>query len=507
VKAAPRTTRTTRRASGGTAPKVRNSAFEAGAVQTRRTFGWRAPTTSPNGVLSSLGTLRDRSRAAVRNNGYGKEAIDKLVSNIVGTGIKPLSKADDAAFARQVTDLWVKWTDESDADGLLDFYGQQAQIVRTWKEAGEVFVRIRPRLTSDGLSVPMQIQVIEPELCPYSHSLVVPTSGNKVKAGIEFNAIGQRVAYWFFQSRPGDVDDADFSQLRRIPADSVIHVYDPLRAGQLRGVPHLTSVLIRLNEIDRMDDAVLLRQQLANLFVAFVKRPTTLGETEAIHPLTGQPLSSVGDRPMLTLEPGLFQELAPGEELEFSEPPAAPDSYPAFMRQQLQAVAAGAGVPYEVLTGDMSNVNDRVVRVLLHEFRRRIQTWQHHIIAFQFCRRVYQAWMDRVFLSGAIPIPVAYVENPEPWARVKWMPQGWPYLHPVQDVEADQAAIRAGFTSRSSVVSERGEDAQSIDTEQASDNKRADDLHLKYDSDGRQPKNAAAKPVTDPVTEPTGAPA
>lgn len=447
-----------------------------------------------------LGTLRDRSRAATRNNGYAKEAIDKLVSNIIGTGIKPLSKADDPDFAQQAMALFERWTDQSDADGLLDFYGQQAQVARTWKEAGECFIRVRPRRLEDGLTVPLQLQVIEPELCPHTLALTSPVPGNKVKAGIEFNNIGQRVAYWFYASRPGDITDVDFTQLRRVPAETVLHVYDPLRAGQLRGIPHLTPVLILLNEIDKVNDAVVLRVQLSNLFSGFLKRPITQGgDAEPIHPLTGGPLDTVGDRPALTLEAGLVQELGPGEEFQFSEPPDPPDTYAAFMRQQLQAVAAGAGVPYEVLTGDMANVNDRVVRVILHEFRRRVQSWQHNVMAFQFCRQVWRAWLDRAWMANLLPIPIEYIENPEPWARVKWMPQGWPYLHPVQDVDADQKAIRSGFTSRSQVVSERGEDAASIDQEQAADNERADALKLKYDSDGRQTKNASTASPAEPA--------
>jgi len=73
------------------------------------------------------------------------------------------------------------------------------------------------------------------------------------------------------------------------------------------------------------------------------------------------------------VEPGTFQELAPGEEVEFSDPPDAPSTYPAYMKQQLMGVAAATGVPYEVLTGDMAGLNDRVMRVVLHEFRRAIQ--------------------------------------------------------------------------------------------------------------------------------------
>lgn len=485
-------------------PKVKNN--YRGASQARRNLGWHSPTSTPNsGVLSSLTLLRDRSRGAVRNDPFAKGTLDKIVTNMIGTGIKPLSQVADPVFRALLHTTFERWTDESDADGLLDFYGQQSQIVRGWKEGGEVFVRLRPRLPEDGLTVPLQLQVLEPELCPHTTDRELP-NGNRVRAGIEFNRIGKRVAYWFVPTRPGDPDEIDLSILRRVPADSVIHLYDPLRPGQLRGTPHLTQALVKLYELDKFDDATLLRQQLANLFVGFIKRPgTATGDTQ-INPLTGEEtdVSSL-ERPMQSLEPGLFQELDPGDDVQFSDPPDVGPTYPDFMRQQLFAVCAATGVPYETLTGDMSKVNDRTVRVILQEFRRAIQAAQHQILVFQFCRRVFTAWMDAAFFAQSLPIPFEYLENPATWNRVKWVPHSWPYLHPVQDVEAERASVRAGFTSRAAVVSERGEDAEAIDRENAADNKRADDLGLSYDSDGRKPiggaKNSAA-PAADPATDP-----
>lgn len=482
------------RGRGRKVPAARaSSAFEAGG-QSRRTLTWRPPSTSPNTqLLQSLGTLRSRSRHAVRNDGWGKGTIDKLVTNIIGTGVKPLSKAQDAEFRRAVQALWLQWTDESDADGLLDFYGQQAQAVRAWLEAGEVFVRLRLRLPSDGLHVPLQLQILEPELCPYTHNTTLP-SGNKVRAGIEFDRIGRRVAYWFHPSRPGDQEDFDASQLRRVPADFVLHIYEPLRPGQIRGIPHLTQALIKLHELDKFEDATLLRSQIANLFAGFIKRPAV--DSSDVHPLTGLAADSTSPdgRPILSLEPGIFQELEPGEEVEFNSPPQADPFGPAFMKQQLMSVSAATGVPYEVLTGDMSGLNDRVMRVVLHEFRRQIQARQHHIVAYQFCRPVWAAWFDRVYLSGRLPLPAAYAADPEPWAAVRWMPQGWPYIHPVQDVMAAQSAIKAGFTSRSAVVSEQGEDAEVIDAEQAEDNRRAGEFGLVYESGTAAPAPAPAVP-------------
>jgi hypothetical protein len=72
------------------------------------------------------------------------------------------------------------------------------------------------------------------------------------------------------------------------------------------------------------------------------------------------------------------------------------------------------------------------------------------------------------------------------------MPQGWPYIHPVQDVAAAKEAIRNGLTSRSAVIAQQGEDAAQIDAQQAEDNARADELDLTYDSDGRNSGTGAA---------------
>lgn len=485
---------------------VKASIYEAGTTGNRRAIRWHAPTTTPNQTLGSLSTLRDRSRSAVRNDGWAKGLVDKLVTNIVGTGIKPLSKADSVGFARKIQDLWTLWTDSSDAAGLLDFYGQQAQGCRCWLEAGEFFARIRTRRPEDGLPVPIQIEILEPEMCPHSWTTNAP-NGNKIKAGIEFNAIGQRVAYWFYSSRPGDVEDWNVGDLRRVPAESVIHVFDPLRAGQLRGLPHLTQALIRLYELDKYDDAQLIRQQIAALYAGFVR---SAGSTDAsVNPITG--LADYGTTPdgapIASLEPGIMQSLAPGEEITFSSPPDAGPTYAVFIQQQLRAACAAAGVPYEVLTGEMTGLNDRIMRVILHEFRRGIQARQHQIIAHQFCRPIWNAFLDQVWLSGALDISDEFPSNRDPWARVKWMPQGWPYLHPVQDVDAAQRAIKAGFTSRSAVVSEQGEDASVIDEEQASDNARAKELGLIYESGTDKPKAAAPapfapKPSPDPDEDP-----
>lgn len=477
---------------GGMTRRVRQQ-YEAGD-HVRRTSAWHAPSSFPNDALYQLTTLRNRSRAAVRNDGIAKAILDKLVSNVVGTGIRPLFKADDAALRPILDAAFVRWTDESDADGLLDFYGQMAQAARTWFEAGECFVRFRFRRPEDGLFVPFQIQVLEPEFCPHDYT-EPQRNGNRVRAGIEFDAIGRRVAYHFHTSRPGDLQDIDPAQLRRVPAESVVHLYDPQRAGQLRGMPQLTQALVELYEIKKMKDAVLLRQQLSNMLVGFVKRSPMMADA-AIDPFTGAaPDTSFGDKPLVTWEPGTFQELEDGQELEFSEPPDPAATFKDYLRGAYASACSSAGVPYELVTGDMSGLNDRVVRVILNEFAQRVEAWQHQILVYQLCRRVNAAWLDQAVLVGAVPIDrTAYFRDRYAFQAAKFTPPRRRYLHPVQDVDAQIRAILAGFTSRAAVVNEWGEDAETVDAEQAVDNARADQLRLRYSSDGRF-VNSSATPT------------
>lgn len=487
------------------ARRVRASALYDAASSGPRTTNWYAPTVGANAsVVYNLTNLRNRSRQAARNDGFAKGAIDALVYNIVGYGIKPLSGAKDESIRKAITELWNRWVGQSASDGRLGFYGQQLQVVRCWLEGGDGFILLHPRRPEDKLPVPLHLQNLEPEQCPHTYTTRA-SNGNSIKAGIEFDRIGRRVAYYFCRER---VQDLDWSagDLRRVAVgavsfkgDRVLHLYDPLRAGQIRGVPHLTQALVKLNDLDKYDDATLLRVQIGNLFAGFLRRPG-MADPE-LSSLTGQEpaKTTVDGRQVVSMEPGTMQVLDLGEEVEFSKPPDPPLTYPAFMGQQLRSACAACGVPYEVLTNDWGAINDRMARVILHEFRRRVMAFQYSIVAHQVCQPIWSAWLQLAVSSGALPISQReYSAEPERFNAVKWMPQAWPYIHPVQDVKASSDAIKAGLTSRSAAVAEQGEDAETIDAEHAADNERAERLGLKYETDTRQGSSAAQPTVAPP---------
>jgi lambda family phage portal protein len=453
-----------------------------GAGEGRRSANWNAPDSGVNSLMMpALRNLRSRSRAAVRNDPYAFNAIDKRVSNLIGTGINPRPKTEDPVLRKLLQELWEDWAEESDADGLTDFYGQQALIARTVETAGECFVRIRPRSLDEGLAVPIQLQVLAPEFVPHDKFETV-SGGNVIRAGIEFEPSGKRAAYMMYRSHPREaLGSSGYNQLVRVPASQVLHIFEPVEPGQLRGVPRLSPVLKRLRSLDNFDDAVLFRQEVANLFAGFISRPAPDAGQEPRDPVTGKllDLDADGFTPMVALEPGTMQELGPGEEVEFSKPPDAGNHYSDFMRQQLMAAAAGSGTPYELLTGDMRDVNDRALRVVLNEFRRRLEQLQFSVYVHQLCRPVRAAWMDMAVLSGALTL-TDYAKRRREYLRTRWVPQGWAYLHPVQDVQSRMMEVNAGFGSRSEMVLRTGYDAETVDAENAADQARARDLGLNY---------------------------
>ncbi|NJL19359.1 MAG: phage portal protein, partial [Bdellovibrionaceae bacterium] len=64
--------------------------------------------------------------------------------------------------------LQLRLFEDTDADGQLDFAGIQALVARTVVESGECLVRFRLRRPGDGLAIPLQLQVLEPDFLDHT---------------------------------------------------------------------------------------------------------------------------------------------------------------------------------------------------------------------------------------------------------------------------------------------------------------------------------------------------
>ncbi|WGS43112.1 phage portal protein [Burkholderia sp. JSH-S8] len=463
--------------------RLKAAAYESASTAGARAKSWRVSSAGPNAAaVQNLPLMRSRARDAIRNDPWAKTAIARLVSNTIGNGIQAHPKHPNEAVRKMQKELWEDSGEEIDADELFDIAGLQTLAARAFFSDGEVLVRRRLRSPRDGLAVPMQIQLLEGDLLPMEKNEILPDG--EIVNGVEFDADGRRVAYHLLKRHPGEYGRASTTNMQtvRVPKDEIAHVFLALRPGQVRGVPELSTVLLRLKSLDNFDDAVLFRQEVSNLFAGFITKPPAEPGMPG-DPITGGTTEHDVDgfSPVVSLEPGSMQELAPGEDVMFAEPPGAGTDYGPFMRQQLMAAAASVGMPYEVMTGDLRDVSDRVLRVILNEFRRSIEQIQWNVFIHQFCRKVWRWWVDACALSGAMPMP-DYYRSQRDYLRVRWVPQGWPYIHPVQDVTAKRMEIRSGLASRSGAVLARGDDPEQVDRENADDLARERRLGIRYDT-------------------------
>lgn len=237
--------------------KRKSTANYDGAGHGKRLGNWYPSTASINSLLASnLATLRTRSHDIVRKNPYANNALEAIISNCIGTGIKPQSKAKNAKFRAQIQDLWLRWTDESDAAEVCDFYGLQALVLRSVIECGECFVRIK--IDKKNATVPLRLQILEAEHLDASRDGIL-ANGNVIRSGIEFNKNGKRVAYYLYKEHPGDSYLCTNESIR-LPANEILHIFRPLRPGQIRGEPWLSNVLLKLHELDQYEDAELVRK-------------------------------------------------------------------------------------------------------------------------------------------------------------------------------------------------------------------------------------------------------
>jgi len=456
-----------------------------GATQGRRAAGWRRTQRDANSELTPAvaAALRGIARDLVRNNPFAARGVSTIANNLVGTGITfqvyRNGVIDDALNRKARAHLD---TASCDAGGRHDLYGLQLQAARTIVESGAVIMRRRWRRASDRLPLPFQLQVLEPDyIDPSKHGPLASAPGVQggfVINGIQFDPIGRREGYWLYAGHPGAARTASLGSTL-IPAADVAHVFRADRPEMEHGATWLAPIVLRMKDFADFEDAQLTRQKLASAYVGVVQSDDPGGVIPGIQTEgeDGSEAVHLGEdrQPLDYIEPGTFQYTRPGEEVTFSSPPGV-EGYADYTKVSLRAISAGLGVPYEALTGDLSNVNFSSGRMGWLEYQRSLAAWQWSMFIPQFCGSVGR-WLIEAL--EAVGEDVAGV-------TVRWTPPGREMINPAEEVKASRDAIRAGGKTVSQWARERGEDPDTFLAEAKADFAKLDELGLIFDCDPRR---------------------
>jgi lambda family phage portal protein len=422
----------------------------SGAKTGDRLGRWWPPSTDFSSFLNPQ-LLKSRARDSVRNNAWACRAVNLLRDYAIGVGLKPQIFLPDAALRVRVNKLWGEWCDQADFTGRSSFYGLEAEAFRATLVDGEVLALIRPGPV-------LQIQLLSSEFLDTSRD-----NGVDIGGGIQYDDEGRRRGYWLYEKIPAQALNP---VSRFVPADRVVHLFAPLHPGYERGISWLAPALVPLYELQTFMESSLVRARTGSLFAGFIRSAD------------GSPIlqNDAGDT---TFEPGSMARLRPGDEIQFSTPPDPSMSHAPFVATQLRSIASALGLPYELLTGDLSQITFASGREGLLAFERTCEQMVQNLMAYQFCRPVWQWWTKIQVAAGTLPEDVLSVSP-------RWIGPEFETLDARMTVNSTLQKIRAGLLSRSEAVSATGQDPEALDEQVASDNARADKLGLIVDSDPRR---------------------
>jgi len=439
----------------------------------RRTQGWARDRGDANTVSArALVELRLHARDLVRNNGWARRAQRVLADHAAGWGIVPHPQGPAADRAAE---LWKRWADSTqcDADSRTTFAGLQHLVMRSLATDGEVLVRRRPRRAEDGLSLPLQLQVLEADYLDTSKDGVAGPSGGPIIQGVEFDQVGRRTAYWLFPQHPGSsapLARGGAGVSRPVPASEVLHVYYLDRPGQVRGLSWYGAAIVPLKELDAYEDAELVAAKIAACFAAFVTDAdgagAPLGVQDAQDPMVER------------FEPGMISRLPPGRDVKFGTPPAAAPSE--FSSRQLRKIAAALGCTYEDLTGDYRSATYSSARMARLAHWASVYDYQHNMLIPQLCAGVWGWAMGAAEIAGLVDsVPDA-----------EWTTPAVPMLEPDREGLAYQRLVRAGVLTPSDVVREQGRDPRRHWQAYADDLTELDRQGIVLDCDPRRTSQA-----------------
>jgi lambda family phage portal protein len=379
-------------------------------------------------------TLRNRARYERANNSYLAGISSTLATDLIGTGPRLQLDIGDDEAAREVERLFFDW------GWLVDLPAK----LRTMREAlvvdGEAFALM---ITNERLpGVTLDIRLVEAEMVATPTELMSQTitpEGNVVD-GIEFDQIGNVVAYQVLNFHPGSNYRVNNLQFQRVPAAQMVHWFKPARPGQHRGVPEVAPALKLFGQLRRYTEAVIAAAETAADFAAFVKTNSPAAEVAEVEPFAEL---EIHKRMMLTLP-----EAWDVAQLKAEQPTT---QYPAFVRAILNEIARCLNLPYNVAALDSSSYNYASGRMdhQVHAMNQRVERDQ---LERTMLDRVLSAWVNEASLAGILPagLPPFSEWN---WA---WVWDGKDHVDPGKEASAAETRLRTLTTSLASEYARQG---------------------------------------------------
>jgi lambda family phage portal protein len=428
----------------------------------------------------TLGQIRARARALENDDPTSRQYLRLLGTNVIGADgmrLQAQVRNNDGKLNKQFNDrieeAWCEWMWQPTRDGKQDGVTFQRLLLKTVARDGEAFVRIHRAFERNPFGI--ALEAIDPDLIDETYNVPLAPGENEVRLGIEVDNDGRCVAYHMFERSPYAPAAGVPRKRVRVPASDIIHLYDPERVGQTRGVSWMVPVMVSLKMLSGYVEAELVAARIGASAMGFFQKKADAGSAGALPTNEGS----------FTMEanPGTFGILPDGYEVSEWNPDHPATAFGEFVKSGLRQVSTGLGVSYNALANDLEGVNYSSIRAGLlveRDMWRCVQRWW--IAAF--LRPVFKEFLNMALLHGALTLDSRDFRK---FTKMKFVPRGWAWVDPLKDTQAGIAGIGAGLASRTALLAEQGLDIESVFEELAAEEELAEE----YDVDVSTPTASA----------------
>lgn len=379
------------------------------------------------------------SHHLMRNNPLLRIGSTRFRASCIGGGAKPVF--DPKLFETDFIRSFKEWTQYCDFDGNTNFAGLQASSVITMLLDGSAFIVRRRTLDS----VPLQLQVVSP--LSLASGLEKPGKGAYIRGGILYAKNGKVKKYAFYKL-PRDHPEFDEESVNWLPASDVIHLRDIVHAGQTTAQPWVSA------------GGDFAKQYKDNQTVELKSRmKRTAQQVFALHDTDTE--QRKGDNPSNPQKPQKLVHKAGGvtflhgvKDIKTASPAEMAGNYQEHNNQVLRMIAGLLGITYEMLTGDLTQVNYSSIRAGMINHRRFIGQLRDTVLNPAF-NKILSWFIEAYQLKTASELP-GYFENPYQYLAPMWIWPEWEEIDPLKAAKALVLEVDNHIKSLEEVSNGRG---------------------------------------------------
>ena len=405
--------------------------------------------------------MMETARDIDRNDVVVGQGLDRVVANVVQDGFTPDPDTGDEKVDNELKSRWRDFAESPNnchAAGKFTFNDLERLALRHTLVDGDIF------------GLPLEdgtIDTVEAHRCRTPRN----TTRN-VCHGVLLNKRGGPSQYWFTKNeldpnrsfnKVSDVDQRRAFDEMGFP--EVIHLFNPQRVSQSRGVTSLARIVDTTSMHDDIEFAKLVQQQLVSCWGLIHKTDAVAGQSG---PRTTETHSDGSTQYIEGVSPGMLKRIGLDEEMQAFTANVPSQEFFSHAKLILTFIAVNLGIPLAVLLLDPSQTNFSGWRGAIDQARtgfRQIQGWMSR----RWHRPIWR-WKVRQWMSEDSDLARLNMSGTVDMYRHKWKLPAWDYIEPTKDAAADLLQQRNGLNSPRRIQAKRGREWSDVAREIVEDN-------------------------------------